>query len=137
LAKIEPYATSELRYEDQDNFLWSMKLDPKYGFTWEKEITDEGSILRTRASSYSKASIWRRPGVPPIEWEDNDDLSWLNPTFGTRLWLMWPKLKKKLFWKPRSNKKNTLKMLMIIFNIVRWKTRGYIASMMITFGFRE
>jgi len=73
LAKIAPCAASELGYEDQDNFLWSMKLDPEDGFTWKKEITDEGSILRTRASAYSKASIWGRPGIPPTGWEDNDD----------------------------------------------------------------
>jgi len=73
LAKIAPCAASELGYEDQDNFLWFMKLHPKDDFTWEKEITDEGSILRTRASTYSKASIWGRSRVPPTRWEDNDD----------------------------------------------------------------
>jgi hypothetical protein len=103
LAKIAPCAASKLGYEDQDNFLWSLKLHHKDGFTWEKEITNEGSVLRTRASTYSKASIWGRPGVPPTGW---------------------PKLKKKRLWKLRSNMKNTLKMSMIIFNRVRWKTIG-------------
>jgi hypothetical protein len=55
LAKIALCVTSELGYEDQDNFLWSMKLHPEDGFTWKKEVTNEGGVLRARASAYSKA----------------------------------------------------------------------------------
>jgi len=73
LANIAPYAASEFGYEDHVNFLWSMKLHPKDGFIWKREIVGEENVLRTRASAYSKASIWGRPGVPPIGWVDNDD----------------------------------------------------------------
>lgn len=73
LAKIAPCSASELGYEDQDNFLWPMKLHPEDGFTWKKEVTNEGGVLRTRASSYSKASIWGRPRIPQTRLENNDD----------------------------------------------------------------
>jgi len=74
LANIAPCAASELGYENQDNFLWSMKLHPKDGFIW-KEIVDEEDILRTRASAYPKTPIWGCPeiGVSPVGWDDNDD----------------------------------------------------------------
>jgi hypothetical protein len=62
LAKIVPCTASELGYADQNNFLWSMKLHPEDGFTWKKEVTDEGGVFRTRAYAYLKASIWGRLG---------------------------------------------------------------------------
>jgi len=65
LAKIAPCTTSELGYEDHENFIWSLKLHPEDGFTWKKEVTNEGGVLRTKTSAYSKASIWGRPRVPP------------------------------------------------------------------------
>jgi len=73
LEKIAPCVAFELGYEDQDNFLWSMKLHLEDGFTQKKEVTNEEGVLRTTASAYSKASIWGRHGVPPTEWEVNDD----------------------------------------------------------------
>jgi hypothetical protein len=53
--------------------VWSMKLHPEDGFTWKKEVTNEGGVLRTRASAYSKASIRGRTRIPPTGWEDNDN----------------------------------------------------------------
>jgi len=51
LVKITPCASSELGYEDHDNFLRSMKLHPEDGFTWKKEITDKRSVRRTKVSA--------------------------------------------------------------------------------------
>jgi hypothetical protein len=75
LANIALCAASELAYKDHDNFLWSMKLHPKDGFIWRKEIVNEEDILRTKASAYSKAPVWGGPeiGVSPTGWDDNDN----------------------------------------------------------------
>jgi len=41
-----------------------MKLYPKDGFIWKKELVGEEDVLRTRASMYAKATVW---------WENSDD----------------------------------------------------------------
>lgn len=71
MAKIAP---SEICHENHDNLLWSMKLHPKYGFIWKKELVGEENVLRTRASMYAKALVWGHPeiGVSPTGSEDSD-----------------------------------------------------------------
>jgi len=74
LAKIAPCVVSELGYENHDNILWSMKLHPKDGFIWKKELVGGENVLKTRASMYAKAPVWGRPefDVSPNGWEDSD-----------------------------------------------------------------
>ena len=67
LAKIAPCAASGFGYEDQYNFLWSMKLHLKDGFTWKKKLLmkeaySEPGLLLTQRLQFGDAQEFQQLG---------------------------------------------------------------------------